>query len=100
MIIPCITTAWVNTAGEQTLCVGSGALLAYRVRHKKPGTQTIIFRDGRTRLMTIFIPQGFPAYQFKITKMPGRQDGIPFEHSLVVSVEEDCELEVWYALGV
>jgi hypothetical protein len=99
MNIPYITTAKVTRPGVYTLCEGVGALLAYRVTHVKDYAQTIYFKDGSTPLVTLMIPKDNPPQWVKLTKLRGRSEGIRFETSLVVKLEEECNLELWYVLG-
>lgn len=99
MIIPYIASARVTLPAVHTLCEGVGALLAYRVTHASDHLQTIYFKDGSTPLVTLIIPKDNPPEWVKLTKLPGRSQGIPFKTSLVVKLEEACELEVWYVVG-
>jgi hypothetical protein len=99
MIIPNITTAKVTRPGVYTLCEGVGSLAAYRATHTADHVQTIYFKDGATPLVTLMIPKNNPFQWVKLTKLPGRSEGIRFDTSLVVKLEEECNLELWYVLG-
>ena len=99
MNIPYITTAKVTRPGVYTLCEGIGALLAYRIAPAKDHVQTIYFKDGSSPLVTLFISKESQPQWVKLTKVPGMSEGIRFETSLVVKLEEGCNLEIGYVLG-
>jgi hypothetical protein len=50
-------------------------------------------------LPTILIPREYPLLMVNLTKLPGMSEGIPFETSLVLKLEEECNLEIGYVLG-
>jgi hypothetical protein len=99
MIIPYITTAKVTRPGVYTLCEGVGWLAVYRAIHTADHVQTIYFKDGATPLVTLMIPKSNPFQWIKLTKLPGMSEGIRFDTSLVVKLEEGCNLEIGYVLG-
>lgn len=91
-------TAQVYQPGNYTLCKGRGALLGYRVGHNRDRIQTIYIKDGSKLLVTLMIPKNYPMLIVNLTRLPGREEGIPFETSLGVKLEEECELEVVFML--
>ncbi len=96
MDISKVLTAQVYHPGHYTLCKGAGVLLGCRVVHNNAYTQTIFIKDGAKLLVTLIIPKNYPMLAVNLTKIPGREEGIPFETSLTVKLEDECELEVAY----
>lgn len=100
MNITDVLTMMMTRPGTYTVCRGAGVLVGYCLYfyHTKDPVRTIYIRDGARSLLRIMVPREYPLLMVNLTKLPGMREGIPFETSLVVELEVECNMEIGYVL--